>query len=150
MDYWTHRDALGNKELPVSLAIVGGGVIGMEFASFFSSLGVQVTVVEMLDEILNGMDKELSGLLRAEYAKRGVKFLLSTKVTSLSPNDGGVAVAYENAEGTGSVVAEKILMSVGRRPVTKGFGLENLGLVLTERGNVAVNNKMQALSLIHI
>ena len=90
------------------------------------------------------MDKELSALLRAEYAKRGVKFLLSTKVTSLSPNDGGVAVAYENAEGTGSVVAGKILMSVGRRPVTKGFGLENLGLVLTERGNVAVNNKMQA------
>lgn len=62
----------------------------------------------------------------------------------MSPNDGGVAVAYENAEGTGSVVAGKILMSVGRRPVTKGFGLENLGLVLTERGNVAVNNKMQA------
>ena len=144
VDYWTHRDALDNKELPASLAIVGGGVIGMEFASFFSSLGVQVTVVEMLDEILNGMDKELSALLRAEYAKRGVKFLLSTKVTSLSPNDGGVAVAYENAEGTGSVVAGKILMSVGRRPVTKGFGLENLGLVLTERGNVAVNNKMQA------
>ena len=144
VDYWTHRDALDNKELPASLAIVGGGVIGMEFASFFSSLGVQVTVVEMLDEILNGMDKELSALLRAEYAKRGVKFLLSTKVTSLSPNDGGVAVAYENAEGTGSVVAGKILMSVGRRPVTKGFGLENLGLVLTERGNVAVNNKMEA------
>lgn len=83
VDYWTHRDALDNKELPASLAIVGGGVIGMEFASFFSSLGVQVTVVEMLDEILNGMDKELSALLRAEYAKRGVKFLLSTKVTSL-------------------------------------------------------------------
>lgn len=143
VNYWTHRDALDSKELPASLAIVGGGVIGMEFASFFNSLGVQVTVVEMLDEILNGMDKELSAMLRAEYAKRGIKFLLSTKVVSLSQNEEGAVVSYENAEGAGSVVAEKLLMSVGRRPVSKGFGLENLGLQLTERGNVVVDNKMQ-------
>ena len=143
VNYWTHRDALDNKELPASLAIVGGGVIGMEFASFFNSLGVQVTVIEMLDEILNGMDKELSTLLRAEYAKRGIRFLLSTKVISLSQNETEAVVSYENAEGSGSVIAEKLLMSVGRRPVTKGFGLENLKLVLTERGNVAVNSKMQ-------
>ena len=143
VNYWTHRDALDNKELPASLAIVGGGVIGMEFASFFNSLGVQVTVIEMLDEILNGMDKELSALLRAEYAKRGIRFLLSTKVISLSQNETEAVVSYENAEGSGSVIAEKLLMSVGRRPVTKGFGLENLKLVLTERGNVSVNSKMQ-------
>ena len=78
MPYWTHRDALDNKELPKSLAIIGGGVIGMEFASFFNSLGVEVTVIEMLDEILGGMDKELSAMLRAEYAKRGIKFKLDT------------------------------------------------------------------------
>ncbi|WP_455584630.1 dihydrolipoyl dehydrogenase [Bacteroides sp.] len=143
VSYWTHRDALDNKELPASLTIVGGGVIGMEFASFFNSLGVQVTVVEMLDEILNGMDKELAALLRAEYAKRGVKFLLNTKVISLSQNGEGTVVSYENAEGAGNVVSEKLLMSVGRRPVTKGFGLENLGLELTERGNVTVDSKMQ-------
>ena len=65
VDYWTHRDALDNKEVPASLAVVGGGVIGMEFASFFCSLGVKVTVVEMMDEILGGMDKELSAMLRA-------------------------------------------------------------------------------------
>lgn len=143
VNYWTHRDALDNKELPASLAIVGGGVIGMEFASFFNSLGVQVTVVEMLDEILNGMEKELSALLRTEYTKRGVKFLLSTKVISLLQHDEGTVVSYENADGPGNVIAEKILMSVGRRPVTKGFGLENLGLELTGRGNVFVNSKMQ-------
>lgn len=143
MNYWTHRDALDNKELPASLAIVGGGVIGMEFASFFNSLGVQVTVVEMLDEILGGMDKELSALLRAEYAKRGIKFLLSTKVVGLSQTEGAAVVPYENAEGSGSVVAEKLLMSVGRRPVTKGFGLENLNLEKTERGVVKVDEKMQ-------
>ena len=146
--YWTHREALDNKELPKSLAVIGGGVIGMEFASFFNSLGVEVTVIEMLDEILGGMDKELSAMLRAEYAKRGIKFMLDTKVVSLSGNvleDGQaqVQVNYENAGGAGSVVAERLLMSVGRRPVTKGFGLENLGLEKTERGNIWVDGQMR-------
>lgn len=151
--YWTHRDALDSKELPRSLAIIGGGVIGMEFASFFNSLGVQVTVIEMLDEILGGMDKELSAMLRTEYAKRGINFMLSTKVSSLEcfsaeDNDGTLLamimqVNYENAQGTGSVTADKILMSVGRRPVTKGFGLENLNLEKMERGNICVNEQMQ-------
>lgn len=146
--YWTHREALDNKELPKSLAVIGGGVIGMEFASFFNSLGVEVTVIEMLDEILGGMDKELSAMLRAEYTKRGIKFMLDTKVVSLSGNvleDGQaqVQVNYENAGGAGSVVAERLLMSVGRRPVTKGFGLENLGLEKTERGNIWVDGQMR-------
>ena len=146
--YWTHRDALDNKELPKSLVVIGGGVIGMEFASFFNSLGVEVTVIEMLDEILGGMDKELSAMLRAEYAKRGIKFMLNTKVVSLDGNAGEngetqVRVNYENAEGTGFSVAEKLLMSVGRRPVTKGFGLENLNPEKTERGNIRVDGQMR-------
>lgn len=143
VDYWTHREALDNKELPASLAIVGGGVIGMEFASFFHSLGVEVTVIEMMDEILGGIDKELSALLRADYAKRGIKFLLSTKVVGLVQSDEGTVVSYENAEGSGSIVAQRLLMSVGRRPVTKGFGLENLDLEKTERGAIRVNSRMQ-------
>ena len=61
VDYWTHRKALDNKELPASLAIVGGGVIGMEFASFFHSLGVEVTVIEMMDEILGGHGQGIVG-----------------------------------------------------------------------------------------
>ena len=146
--YWTHREALDNKELPKSLAVIGGGVIGMEFASFFNSLGVEVTVIEMLDEILGGMDKELSAMLRAEYTKRGIKFMLDTKVVSLSGNvleagQAQVQVNYENAGGAGSVVAERLLMSVGRRPVTKGFGLKNLGLEKTERGNIWVDGQMR-------
>ncbi|WP_296188203.1 dihydrolipoyl dehydrogenase [uncultured Bacteroides sp.] len=144
VSYWTHREALDNKELPASLAIVGGGVIGMEFASFFNSLGVKVTVIEMMDEILGGMDKELSALLRADYAKRGITFLLSTKVVSLAQSEEGVLVSYENADGAGNVTAEKLLMSVGRRPVTKGFGLENLNLQRTERGSILVNGQMES------
>ena len=103
----------------------------------------------MLDEILGGMDKELSAMLRAEYAKRGIKFMLSTKVISIaeaSSDDGKpqVQVSYENAEGAGAVLADRLLMSVGRRPVIKGFGLENLDLRRTERGNICVNEYMQA------
>ncbi len=149
--YWTPRDALDNKELPVSLVIIGGGVIGMEFASFFNSLGVQVTVIEMLDEILGGMDKELSAMLRAEYTKRGIKFMLNTKVVSVmqqvqdddESKQSLIQVNYETADGPGSVIAVKLLMSVGRRPVTKGFGLENLNLEKTERGSIRVNEQMQ-------
>ena len=137
--YWTHREALDCKELPQTLAIIGGGVIGMEFASYFTSLGVKVTVVEMLDEILGGLDKEISSLLRAEYQKRGVQFLLSTKVLSFENVEGGVKVNYEGGE----VVAERVLLSMGRRPVTKGYGLENLGLKTDERGRICVDAHMQ-------
>lgn len=142
--YWTHRDALDNKELPQSLTIIGGGVIGMEFASFFNSLGVKVTVIEMMDEILGGLDKEIASLLRAEYAKKGVTFHLSSKVTSVSYEEGLVTkVFFEKDGGIASVEADKLLMSVGRRPVTRGFGLENLHLQTDERGRIVVNEKMQ-------
>lgn len=141
--YWTHRDALDCKELPQSLVIVGGGVIGMEFASYFCSMGVKVTVIEMLDEILGGMDKELSAMLRAEYAKRGVQFLLNTKVISLVGKDNSITISYENAGGTHSVESEKVLLSVGRKPVTEGYGLENLNLKRTERGTIWVDEHLQ-------
>lgn len=141
--YWTHRDALDCKELPQSLVIVGGGVIGMEFASFFCSMGVKVTVIEMLDEILGGMDKELSAMLRVEYAKRGVQFLLNTKVIFLEGKENSVKVTFENAEGENVLEAEKVLLSVGRKPVTNGYGLENLNLKRTERGTIWVNDQLQ-------
>ncbi|MGP1476605.1 MAG: dihydrolipoyl dehydrogenase [Phocaeicola sp.] len=133
VSYWTHKEALDNKEVPASLVIVGGGVIGMEFASFFSSLGVQVTIVEMLDKIIGPMDRELSVMLQNEYAKRGVKFLLQAKVVGISQDDTGFTVSYEDANGSATVTAEKLLMSVGRRPVTQGFGLEKLNLELNGR-----------------
>ena len=141
--YWTHRDALDCKQLPQSLAIVGGGVIGMEFAFFFNSLGTKVTVIEMLDEILGGMDRELSAMLRADYAKRGITFLTSTKVVSLEGDASSVRVSVENAGGASVVEAEKVLLSVGRRPVLKGFGLENLDLEKDERGRIRVDSHMQ-------
>ena len=136
--YWTSREALQSKELPASLVIIGGGVIGMEFASFFNSLGVEVHVVEMLDKILGPMDRELSAMLQAEYAKRGVKFYLGHKVTGVH----GTEVSVEKDGESFTLTGEKVLLSVGRRPVTKGFGLENLG-VEPFRNEVKVNEYMQ-------
>lgn len=144
VSYWTHREALDNKELPSSLVIVGGGVIGMEFASFFNSLGTKVTVIEMMDEILGGIDKEMAGLLRADYAKKGVTFLLGTQVTGVGQTDEGIEVKYTHDGEEGTVCAQKLLMSVGRRPVMKGFGLENLNLELTSRGMVKVDECLQS------
>lgn len=137
-DYWTSREALQSKELPKSIVIIGGGVIGMEFASFFNSMGTEVHVVEMLDKILGPMDKELSAMLQAEYAKRGVKFYLGHKVTAIY----GTEVRVEKDGESFTLQGDKVLLSVGRRPVTKGFGLENLSIEPFRNG-VKVNEYMQ-------
>lgn len=136
--YWTSREALQSKELPASLVIIGGGVIGMEFASFFNSMGTEVHVVEMLDKILGPMDHELSEMLQAEYAKRGVKFYLGHKVTGVH----GTEVSVEKDGETFILHGEKVLLSVGRRPVTKGFGLETIAPEPFRNG-IKVNEFMQ-------
>lgn len=141
--FWTHREALDNRETPASLIVAGGGVIGMEFASFFNSLGTEVTVIEMLDEILCGMDKELAAALRADYAKRGVKFILDAKVVGLSGGENNITVSFENKEGSAGIHAERLMLSVGRKPVCTGFGLENLELTKGERGQIIVNEQME-------
>lgn len=128
VDYWTSREALESKELPKSIAIIGGGVIGMEFAAFYNRVGVEVHVIEMLPEILGGMDSEMGALLRAEYTKLGVKFYLQHKVTSVAPD--GVTVEFE--DNSFVIPTERILLSVGRRPVTEK--LSPLGLEMERRG----------------
>jgi len=135
---WTSREALMAKELPASLVIIGGGVIGIEFAGFFNTLGVEVTVVEMLDEILGNMDKEISALLREEYAKKGIRFQLQSKVLELRGNE----LIFEKDGEKMSVTAEKVLLSVGRKPNLDGVGLENI-TIETFRGGVVVNEHMQ-------
>ena len=134
----TNREILNLTSAPESLIIIGGGVIGMEFASFYNSLGIPVTIIEMQPEILGGIDKETSEMLRNIYAKRGVKFCLGCKVTAIENN----TVHYTDTQDEAhSIEGDKILMSVGRRPVLKGFGLENIP-VETERG-IKVNAQMQ-------
>ena len=134
----TNREMLALTDAPASLVVIGGGVIGMEFASFCNSLGIPVTVIEMMPEILGGMDKEVAGMLRGIYAKRGVKFCLQCKVTRVDGN----TVYYTDADGVEQQCeGDKILMSIGRRPVLKGYGLESIA-VDVERG-IKVNVQMQ-------
>ena len=134
----TNREMLALTDAPASLVVIGGGVIGMEFASFCNSLGIPVTVIEMMPEILGGMDKEVAGMLRGIYAKRGVKFCLQCKVTRVDGN----TVYYTDADGVEQQCeGDKILMSIGRRPVLNGYGLESIA-VDVERG-IKVNAQMQ-------
>jgi dihydrolipoamide dehydrogenase len=135
----TNREILDLKEKPSSIVIIGGGVIGMEFASFFNSLGTEVTVVEMLPEILGQSDAEIAAMLRAIYAKKGVVFNLSCRVTRV---DGGDVYFVDPAGAEQKVSGEKILVSVGRRAVTQGFGLETLGVELV-RGAIKVDDRLR-------
>ena len=134
----TNREILDLKELPQSLVVIGGGVIGMEFASFYNSLGVKVTIVEMLPEILGGLDFEISAMLRDIYTKKGIEFNLNAKVVQIDGNK----VVFEKEGKTETIEGDKILISVGRRAVTKGFGLENLNVEMTRTG-IKVDEKMR-------
>ena len=136
--YWTSKEALDNKDVPESLAVIGGGVIGVEFASFFNSLGVKVTVIEMLPEILGAMDKELSAMLRAEYTKKGIDFHLNTKVVEIK---GGQIIIEKDGEQS-TIETSQILLSTGRRPVTANLNLDKLNIELFRNG-VKVNENMQ-------
>ena len=141
----TNREILELAEQPASLVVIGGGVIGMEFASFFNSIGTKVTVVEMLPKILGPLDDEISAMLQAQYEKKGVEFHLSCKVVGVEGND----VVYVDPEGnTCRATGDKILVSVGRRANFQGIGLENLGveLALNPAGRpygVKVDEKMR-------
>ena len=134
----TNRELLSLSEVPEKLVVIGGGVIGMEFASFFHSIGTEVTVIEMLPKILGPMDDEISALLQAQYAKKGVQFHLGCKVTGIE----GHSVIYETPEGeVCRADGDKILLSVGRRARVQGIGLENIGVQL-QRG-IVVNERME-------
>lgn len=123
----TNREILSLQEKPERLVVIGGGVIGMEFASFFNSIGTQVVVVEMLPKILGPLDDEISAMLQAQYQKKGVEFHLSCKVVAVEGNE----VVYEDPDGnTCRAAGDKILVSVGRRASIQGIGLENIGVEL--------------------
>lgn len=121
----TNREILALTEIPKTLAIIGGGVIGLEMASVFNSAGSAVTVYEMLDKIAGPTDREISAMLQKSYEKKGVKFMLGAAVKDVA-----------------ELGAEKTLCSVGRRAVTKGIGLENIG-VITERGAIVTDEQMK-------
>ncbi len=125
-------------ECPEHIVIVGGGVIGIEFATFFVKLGVKVTIVEMLDRILGPLDKSISDFLTRDLKKKGVELILGVKVKAIEE---GLKVLYEKVDGSleGCAEGDVVLLAGGRAVNTKGFGLEEIGIELDRRGIVAVD-----------
>ena len=134
----TNREILDLREAPGRLAVIGGGVIGLEMAAYFNSIGTEVTIIEMLDHIAGENDKDLVALLQKHYEKKGIRFLLSAKVTKVE----GTAVHYEKDGQAQAVEADKVLLSIGRRANTANIGLETIG-VLTERGAIVTDRHMR-------
>ncbi|ODS50113.1 MAG: dihydrolipoamide dehydrogenase [Halanaerobium sp. 4-GBenrich] len=138
------REVLDLKELPESMVIIGGGIIGMEFAFIFSSFGVEVTVVEYLEQLVSGVDSEIAKELLRSAKRRKINVKTSSEVKEIKNSSDGYEVIYLNKDKEKSVKAEKILMAVGRKPYHQGLNLENAGVEITERRKaVKVNKKMQ-------
>lgn len=133
-------EILSIDSLPKSLIIIGGGVIGMEFASIFAAFGVKVTVLEYYKEILPPFDAEIAKRLRTALKRRGIEIITSAQVTGIAP---GMTVSYEVKGKAKTAEAEQVLMAVGRRPVIPD-GIEDLG-VRIERGAIAVDDNMKVL-----
>ena len=128
----TNREILSIDALPRDLVVVGAGAIGLELAVFFAETGSNVTVVELLPDIGGSVDKEIGQVLKRELEKANIRFLPQTRVTSF----GDHAVNWESPAGTGTTAADSALMSVGRRSVTQGLGLESIGVTIEKKAIV--------------
>lgn len=133
--------ALELPKVPKTMVVVGGGVIGLELGSVWQRLGAKVTVVEYLDTILAGMDKDVSKQFKKMLEKQGIAFNLGAKVTGVKKAAGGAEVTFEPAAGgnSESIKAEIVLVATGRKPYTQELGLENAGVVLDKQGRVDIN-----------
>lgn len=135
--------ALELKDIPERLLVIGGGYIGLEMGSVYSALGSKVTVVEMLDDILMGADRDLVKPLKKRLEQQFAAIHTKTKVISLKATDDGIVAELEGAGVESPQTFDRVLISVGRIPNGHGIGLENTHVKVTERGFVEVNKKMQ-------
>ncbi len=136
---WTYFEAMKPADLPNSVAIVGSGAIGIEFASFYRTLGAEVTVVELLPQILPAEDEEIAALARRAFEQQGMKILTDAKVTAVKKGEVGITANVESGDGTTSTIAADCLISaVGVVGNTEGLGLEALGVEM-DRGVIAAD-----------
>ncbi|WP_431803980.1 dihydrolipoyl dehydrogenase [Microbacterium sp. bgisy203] len=141
----TYEEQILSRELPGSIVIVGAGAIGMEFAYVLTNYGVKVTIIEFLDRALPNEDADVSKEIAKQYRNLGVDILVSTKVESVVDSGDKVTVTYtDNKSGAqSSIEADKVLMSIGFAPQVEGFGLENTGVKLTDRGAIEIDDFMR-------
>ena len=137
--------ALSFEKVPKNLTIIGGGYIGLEMGSVWSRLGSEVTVIEYLDHITPGMDAEIAKEFQKILTKQGIKFKLNSKVTSIKKNDKNLIVEFENNLNSKkeNITADKVLVSVGRKPYTEGLNLTKIGIKKDKKGRIDVNDKLQ-------
>lgn len=133
---YTNKEILSIDHIPQRLAIIGGGAIGLEFADFFAEAGSQVTVIELLPSVGGKIDPDIARILKREMEKKGIQFKLEANVTGI--RDHGVSFSSEGQEQ--SVAVDIVLMSVGRRPIVKGFGLEHTGVAI-EGGAIVTDGR---------
>ncbi len=138
----TSNEALALTDVPKELVIIGGGVIGVEFAQLMNRLGAKVSIVEAHYKILSHMDDELSQELADTLTREGIQIYVNAKVSGIEKQSSGVQVYFDTASGQMSVSATKVLMSVGRKPLVTGLGLENTKVNI-EKGAITVNPYMQ-------
>jgi dihydrolipoamide dehydrogenase len=135
--------ALELNGLPRRLLVLGGGIIGLEMATVYHSLGVKVTIVELLDQIIPGADKDIVAPLMKRIAKRYENILLKTKVTAVAAEADGLRVTFEGPSGTSNDLFDRLLVAVGRRPSGKMVGADAAGVAVDERGFIAVDKQMR-------
>ena len=136
--------ALSLAELPKKMVVVGGGYIGLEMGSVWSRLGSEVEVIEFLDHITPGMDREISNEFMKILKKQGIKFQLNTKVEKITKNQNGVIIETSDTENKkNNIEADVVLISVGRKPYTNGLNLEKVGVEVDEKGRVKVNKNFE-------
>lgn len=132
-------DVLNLESLPKRLAIVGGGVIGLELGAMLQQVGVDVTVIELMPQLLPGMDKEIADTLARSLKKAGLTLHLDTKVTQTQPSKEGITLTLTASKGEQTLSVDKVLVSVGRSPNTQGLGLEKAGVQLDAKGFIPVD-----------
>ncbi len=137
--------ALSLNKVPKKLAVIGGGYIGLEMGSVWSRLGSEVTVIEYLDHITPGMDREISNEFKKILTKQGIKFKLGSKVNSIKNTGTNVLINYTDIKNSSDETLEvdKVLVSVGRKPYTEGLNLTKIGIKKDKLGRIDVNNKLQ-------
>ena len=137
--------ALSFDKVPEKLAVIGGGYIGLEMGSVWSRLGSEVSVIEYLDFITPGMDREISNEFQKILTKQGIKFKMGSKVESIEDKGNTVSISYIDVKSLKkeNLVVDKVLVSVGRKPYTEGLNLSKVGIKKDSKGRIEVNNKLQ-------
>jgi len=141
---WDSTDAMMSNQPPKTLAIVGAGAIGCEFADVYAAFGTQVTIIEMADRVLPLEDRDCSAVVEKSYRKRGMTILTGVKLEKAEVGKAGVKLTITDAKGgTQTVEAERVLSAIGRAPLVEDIGLEKAGVKLTDRGFVGIDRQMK-------